>query len=80
MAEREQARRGPKAAIDTLFVRFGYVLAAATAFVGSRLLHVPSRWLLGFNAGLAFFWLALGVIVAREHERLSTEGRASEAV
>jgi len=68
-----------KAAIDTIFVRVGDVLAAATAFAGTRLLQAPTQWLFAFNASLAFLWLGLGVFVVREHGRLSTRSRERKA-
>ncbi|HSD10956.1 MAG TPA: hypothetical protein VLF14_08225 [Candidatus Binatia bacterium] len=61
-----------KATIDTLFVRAGDALAAATAFVAIQLVHAPLRSLFAFNAGLVVVWLCLAVRIAREHARLST--------
>jgi AAA family ATP:ADP antiporter len=60
-----------KATIDTLFCRAGDALAALTAFVGVKLLEAPLRALFGFNAVLVLVWLALVVVIVREHARLS---------
>jgi ATP:ADP antiporter, AAA family len=65
-----------KAAIDTLFVRAGDGLAAATAFVATELLRVPLRALFAFNTILVVGWLGLAVVIVREHARLSTRGGA----
>jgi len=60
-----------KAAIDTLFVRCGDGLAAATAFVAIELLRAPLRALFAFNTCLVVVWLGLGALIVREHARLS---------
>jgi AAA family ATP:ADP antiporter len=60
-----------KAAVDTLFVRAGDGLAAATAFVGLNVLALPLRGMFAVNVGLVALWLAVAVVVAREHRRLS---------
>ena len=67
-----------KAAIDTIFVRLGDVLAAATAFVGVSLLAVPPRWLFAFNAALVVVCLSLAAVVIREHATFTArkKGRA----
>ena len=65
-----------KAAIDTLFVRAGDGLAAATAFVGLKLLSLPVRGMFAVNVGLVAVWLVLATIVAREHRRLTQTTRA----
>jgi ATP:ADP antiporter, AAA family len=69
-----------KAAIDTLFVRAGDGLAAATAFVGLKLLALPIRGLFAVNVGLVAIWIVLATVVAREHRRLSqTSGAHGKA-
>jgi len=60
-----------KAVIDTLCVRFGDGLAALTVLVGSRVLQLDIRELLGFNLVLVLIWLSLAVLVVGEHRRLS---------
>ena len=56
-----------KAAVDTLFVRFGDGLAAVTAFVGMQLFSLPLRGLFAVNAVIVVLWLALGFLLVREH-------------
>jgi AAA family ATP:ADP antiporter len=69
-----------KATIDTLFVRGGDAFAAATAFVGVKLMEAPLRALFGFNAVLVLVWLAFSAIIVSEHARLSSRGRIRQAV
>jgi AAA family ATP:ADP antiporter len=67
-----------KAAIDTVFVRFGDVMAAATAFVATRVLSLSFVALFLLNAALAVVWLVLAYRVLREYRRL-VGGRREEA-
>jgi AAA family ATP:ADP antiporter len=64
-----------KAAIDTLFVRAGDVLAALTAFVGIEVLGASLRLLFAFNALLALGWLVLAARIGYLHEQLPRAGR-----
>jgi len=66
---REMKYKG-KAAIDTLFVRFGDALAAATTFVGIQLASLPAREFFALNAVLSIGWLAAAVVVIRDHSSL----------
>ncbi|MGH7818546.1 MAG: NTP/NDP exchange transporter [Candidatus Binatia bacterium] len=63
-----------KAAIDTLFVRFGDGLAAATAFAGTKVLSLSLPTLFAVNAAIVIVWLVLGLVVVREHRRWSRKG------
>jgi AAA family ATP:ADP antiporter len=72
---REMKYKG-KAAIDTLFVRFGDGLAAATTFVGIQLASLPAREFFALNAVLSLGWLVAAIVVVREHAGLE---RAAEA-
>jgi ATP:ADP antiporter, AAA family len=67
-----------KAAIDTIFVRAGDVLAAATAFIGVGVLALPSRGLFAFNAALVIAWLALATLVIREHDAFARSRRKAK--
>ncbi|MGH7858392.1 MAG: NTP/NDP exchange transporter, partial [Candidatus Binatia bacterium] len=58
-----------KAAVDTLFVRFGDGFAAATAFLATHVLTLALPTLFAVNAAIALAWLCLGVLVVREHRR-----------
>jgi AAA family ATP:ADP antiporter len=68
-----------KATTDTLFVRAGDGFAAATAFVGKKLLAAPLRQLFAFNAALVVVWLGLAAVVIREHRRLSERAAVARA-
>jgi len=68
-----------KAAVDTFFVRIGDGMAALTAFVGTNLLALPLRGFFLVNAVLALVWLAVGVVVVREHHRFRTRRRTRKA-
>lgn len=60
-----------KVAIDTLCVRFGDGLAALTVLIGTRMLQLDIGEFLAFNLVLILIWLALAILVVREHRRLS---------
>jgi AAA family ATP:ADP antiporter len=61
-----------KPTIDSLFARVGDGLAAATALVGVHLLAASTRAYFAVNVSLVVVWLALAVLVIREHDRIST--------
>ncbi len=60
-----------KPTIDTLFVRIGDGLAAATVLVGVHLLALPTASYFVINVGLVVIWLALAQLVVREYGRLA---------
>ena len=60
-----------KAAIDTLFVRFGDGMAALTTFVGVQILFLPVKQFFALNAILVAAWLAAAIAVVREHRTLT---------
>jgi AAA family ATP:ADP antiporter len=60
-----------KAAVDTLFVRFGDGFAALTVFVLINQLRLSVRSLFILNIGLALAWIVLGFVVVRQHRVLS---------
>jgi AAA family ATP:ADP antiporter len=60
-----------KPAIDTLFARFGDGIAAVTVFVGVHLMALSLTGFFAINVALSLVWLAVGVMVVREHRRLS---------
>jgi len=64
-----------KAAIDTFFHRSGDVLSAVVVFVGTTYLALNSTGFAGFNVILCLLWVILGVLIAKEHTKLS--GRAA---
>jgi AAA family ATP:ADP antiporter len=65
-----------KAAIDTLFVRFGDGLAALTVFALVTQLKLSVRAIFGLNIGLVAVWIILGVIIIRHHRKMSSESEA----
>lgn len=65
-----------KAAIDTLFVRFGDGLAAITVFVLINQLRLSVRSIFVLNIGLALAWIILGFVVVRQHRLLSRAATA----
>ncbi|NUQ71972.1 MAG: hypothetical protein HUU21_00135 [Polyangiaceae bacterium] len=60
-----------KAAIDTLFVRFGDGLAAVTVFVLVNQMRLSVRSIFILNVGLALAWIVLGFVVVKQHRLLS---------
>jgi AAA family ATP:ADP antiporter len=62
-----------KAAIDTFFHRSGDVLSALIVFIGTTYLALNSTGFAGFNVVLCLLWIILGVMIAKEHKRLSGE-------
>jgi AAA family ATP:ADP antiporter len=65
-----------KPTIDTLFVRIGDGIAAATVLVGVQLLALPIGSFFAINVGLVLVWFALTLVVVREHRRLCEDGSA----
>ena len=60
-----------KAAIDTFFHRAGDVLSALLVFLGTTYLAFNTERFGAFNVGLVIIWLVIGVLIFREHKRLS---------
>ncbi len=60
-----------KPAIDTLYVRLGDGLAAITVLVGVHLLALSTQSFFVFNVFLVLCWLVAGVLLVREHRRVS---------
>jgi len=60
-----------KPAIDTLYVRLGDGLAAITVMVGVHLLMLSTQGFFVFNVLLVLCWLVAGVLLVREHRRVS---------
>jgi AAA family ATP:ADP antiporter len=65
-----------KAAIDTLFVRFGDGFAAITVFVLINQLRLSVRSIFVLNIGLAAAWIILGFVVVRQHRVLAEAAAA----
>lgn len=60
-----------KPAVDTLYVRLGDGLAAITVLVGVQLLSLSTTGFFAFNVFLVLVWLAVGILLVREHRRAS---------
>lgn len=60
-----------KPAIDTLYVRLGDGLAAITVMVGVHLLMLSTQGFFVFNVSLVLCWLVAGVLLVKEHRRVS---------
>lgn len=60
-----------KAATDTFFHRSGDVLSALVVFLGVNYLAFNTSRFAAFNVVLIAIWIGLGVLIAKEHKRLS---------
>jgi len=67
-----------KPAIDTLYVRLGDGLAALTVLVGVNFLTLATAAFFAFNVFLVLCWLAVGVLLVREHRRASEGGSSHD--
>jgi AAA family ATP:ADP antiporter len=65
-----EAKYKAKAAIDSFFWRAGDVLAAILVFVGSQL-NFGIRTYAAVNMALAALWIAVVMVISREHKKLS---------
>jgi len=59
-----------KPAIETFFVRFGDGLAAATILLGIHFFALTTQGFFLVNVALVLAWLAIALVVVREHRRL----------
>jgi AAA family ATP:ADP antiporter len=62
-----------KAATDTFFQRAGDVLSAIIVFLGTGYLAFNTEKFAIFNVALILIWIALGVLIFREHKKISSE-------
>jgi AAA family ATP:ADP antiporter len=65
-----------KPAIDTVFVRLGDALAAATVWFGSNIIILSDRDYFMFNVVLVLIWLGGAIALVREHRKM-TEANAA---
>ena len=65
-----------KPAIDTVFVRLGDALTAATVWFGSNIIILSDQDYFMFNVVLVVIWLGGAVVLVREHRKL-TEANAA---
>jgi AAA family ATP:ADP antiporter len=61
-----------KTAVDTVFVRVGDVLSSGLVWVGARL-ALPTKSFAVINLALIVVWLAIVVMLGREHRRRAAE-------
>ena len=67
-----------KTTIDSVFVRLGDGMATLTVLIGVRMLGLPTAGFFAFNVGLVLVWIVFGLVVVREHRRL-TEASGPDA-
>ena len=60
-----------KTTIDSLFVRLGDGMATLTVLVGVRVLGLATAGFFVFNVGLVLVWIVFGLVVVRDHRRLT---------
>jgi AAA family ATP:ADP antiporter len=65
-----------KPAIDTIFVRLGDGLAAATVWFGANVIALSNQDYAALNVALVLVWLGASVVLIREHRKL-TEANAA---
>ncbi len=66
-----------KPTIDSLFARMGDGLAALTVLVGIQLLALSTSEFFGFTVVLVLLWLAIALVVVRQHRGLVRGASAS---
>ena len=62
-----------KQAVDTVFVRFGDVIAAGLVFVGTELIDLRTTGFALANVVFACAWIIVGWLLYREYGRLTSE-------
>jgi AAA family ATP:ADP antiporter len=62
-----------KTAIDTFFWRTGDALSTIIVFVGTTYLAFNMESFAKFNVVIAVIWIGLGVLIAKEHKKLSSK-------
>ena len=60
-----------KTTIDSLFARVGDGFAALTVLVGGQMLSLATETFFAFNVALVLVWIVFGLVVVREHRRLT---------
>ena len=68
-----------KPAIDTVFVRLGDGLAAATVWFGTNVLALSNPGYFAFNVALVLIWLGASIVLIREHRMMTAGNVAAEA-
>ena len=66
-----------KPAIDTIFVRLGDGLAAATVWFGTNVIALSNQGYFAFNVALVLVWLGASIILIREHRKMTEVNAAA---
>jgi len=69
-----EAKYKAKAATDTFFHRSGDVLSALAVLLGTSVFAFKIEGFAQFNLAVVAVWIALGVLIAREHRKLTGGG------
>jgi AAA family ATP:ADP antiporter len=67
-----------KPAIDTIFVRLGDSLTAATVWFGTNVLALSNQGYAAFNVALVLAWLGASIVLIREHRKLTALNAVAE--
>jgi len=62
-----------KAVIDTFFVRTGDLLTGLFVYLGTTYLAFNAERFAIFNVGVAVIWMILGILIFKEHKKLSAK-------
>jgi AAA family ATP:ADP antiporter len=74
-----QEKYKAQAATKTFFHRAGDVLSALIVFLGTTYLAFNTERFAAFNVVLIAIWIILGILIFREHKRLSEKRAVSQA-
>jgi AAA family ATP:ADP antiporter len=74
-----EAKYKAKQAVDTFFVRIGDLLSAGLVFVGTTWLALGVSGFALANVVLTVAWLAVAVLLLREHRRVVAQAQRTEA-
>jgi AAA family ATP:ADP antiporter len=67
-----------KPAIDTIFVRLGDGLAAATVWFGTNVIALSNQDYAALNVALVLVWLGASIVLIREHRKMSAANALAE--
>jgi AAA family ATP:ADP antiporter len=74
-----QEKYKAQAAIKTFFHRAGDVLSAAIVFLGIHYLAFNTERFAAFNVVLITIWIILGILIFKEHKKLSAQRLAKQS-
>ncbi len=67
-----------KPAIDTIFVRLGDALTAATVWFGTNVIALSNQGYAALNVALVLVWILASIVLIREHRKLSAAAALAE--